>query len=265
MKLDEATIDQIDKKTVSTDHTRVEKSHNVKSKYIGISKNGDLQFKTSSEDTPGRLYYQTIEIPSIIKNREKYKADGLSQRTFEWILKNDDVKLHCTDPSWKFWAWQYMGTKDNYSVEPETRAPKRNNTLLRGGLCKHLKSVVDLVKDPKTRQQIVNDINIWVNGGKPESQEKADFANKYKPFTPNWKMESAINTIISKAYRSKGLAPKEFMKALADVKGQSDITLDKFLTDTIGVTIDDIENEINFPRADIEGYFRNKLRFGKDR
>ena len=46
-------------------------------------------------------------------------------------------------------------------MKKETRAPKRNNTRLKGSLCKHLISVVDLLSDSRIIQLITNDLNQW--------------------------------------------------------------------------------------------------------
>lgn len=48
----EANIRNLKDKTANTDPTRVEKSHNVTSRYLGISKFGILNFQTTSEDHP---------------------------------------------------------------------------------------------------------------------------------------------------------------------------------------------------------------------
>ena len=54
-----------------------------------------------------------------------------------------------------------MAWKDVYGLEKETRAPKRNNTRLRGGLCKHLYSVLELLNQKRIIDLVTRDINEW--------------------------------------------------------------------------------------------------------
>lgn len=42
---------------------------------------------------------------------------------------------HLDIKSFLYWAWKYLSWKDVYGLEKETRAPKRNNTRLKGALC----------------------------------------------------------------------------------------------------------------------------------
>ena len=48
----EANLKNLRDKTANTDPTRVKKSHNVRSRYLGISKFGVLNFQTTSEEHP---------------------------------------------------------------------------------------------------------------------------------------------------------------------------------------------------------------------
>ena len=46
--------------------------------------------------------------------------------------------MHCTCPAWLYWGYQYIGTKKDYAIEKETRAPVKRNPNLKGSVCKHL-------------------------------------------------------------------------------------------------------------------------------
>lgn len=56
-------------------------------------------------------------------------------------------------------AWKYKAWRDVYGLEKETRAPKRNNTQLKGALCKHLYSVIELLGQKRIIDLITRDIN----------------------------------------------------------------------------------------------------------
>lgn len=61
--------------------------------------------------------------------------------------------------SFLYWAWKYKAYRDSYGLEKETRAPKRNNTRLKGALCKHLYSVIELLNEKRILDLITRDIN----------------------------------------------------------------------------------------------------------
>lgn len=158
----EATMGQLKKKTISEDPTRAKKSKNVQSKYLGISKYGVLNFETTSETHSGVKWYQEIQFPSfqgfmnIVQQGDTIDADDVKR-----AMQSDNLKLSCDDPSFLYWAWKYMAWKDVYGLDKETRAPKRNNTRLQGGLCKHLYSVIELVNERRIIDLIARDLNEW--------------------------------------------------------------------------------------------------------
>lgn len=64
---------------------------------------------------------QEVEVYNLsVCEDESYTVNGYSVHNCEAFL---------------YWAFQYMATQGDYEIQPETRAPKRNNTTLSGGLC----------------------------------------------------------------------------------------------------------------------------------
>lgn len=158
----EASMKQLRRNSYTQDPTRVKKSKNVQSKYIGISKYGVLNFKTSSESNKGVYWYQELQFLSMqgFLNIVE-EGDIIDTTDVKKMLQTDNVKLWCDDPSFTYWSWKYKGWRDQFGLKKETRAPKRNNTRLKGSLCKHLISVVDLLSDSRIIQLITNDLNQW--------------------------------------------------------------------------------------------------------
>lgn len=101
-----------------------------------------------------------------------------------------------------------MAWKDVYGLEKETRAPKRNNTRLRGGLCKHLYSVLELLNEKRIIDLITRDLNQFCrmklgmsNDGYQDSEGmlKKDFkANQY-----DYNVESILKDLLSKENYAK--------------------------------------------------------------
>lgn len=156
----EASMKQLKRKTLSEDPTRAKKSKHVQSKYIGISKYGVLNFETTSETYSGVKWYQEVHFPSfvgfmnIVEQGDEIEAEDVKK-----AMSSDNIKISCDDPSFLYWAWKYMAWKDVYGLEKETRAPKRNNTRLRGGLCKHLYSVIELLNEKRIIDLVTRDLN----------------------------------------------------------------------------------------------------------
>lgn len=200
----EASMKQLKRKTLSEDPTRAKKSKHVQSKYIGISKYGVLNFETTSETYSGVTWYQEVHFPSftgfmnIVEQGDEIEAEDVKK-----AMSSDNIKISCDDPSFLYWAWKYMAWKDVYGLEKETRAPKRNNTRLRGGLCKHLYSVIELLNEKRIVDLVTRDLNQFckmklgiTNDGyqDAEGMMKKDFkANQY-----DYNVEDILKDLLSK-------------------------------------------------------------------
>lgn len=107
------------------------------SHYQSTKADGTVIFRTQSHTTPGVTYTQFIRLVDLPELLVKYK-DTL--KPIEIVRKAiaGNLALHCTDPSWLYWGFQYKGTKEKYAIEPETRAPRIRNPHLLGSVCKHI-------------------------------------------------------------------------------------------------------------------------------
>lgn len=133
-------------------------------RYFGLSKDGTLNFKVASQTVSGGFYYAYIEAPDVLRLGDVIEeGDHLTEADFNRLLTMNGFRIHCSDPSFLYWSFQYMATKGNYEIEPETRAPKRNNTLLQGALCKHLVGVIkNIYENKKMRLEIIHDIENYL-------------------------------------------------------------------------------------------------------
>ena len=55
---------------------------------------------------------------------------------------NGNLKVHCNCPDFLYKGFQYIGTKKDYSINPESIAPAEKNPNLEGTVCKHLLAVL---------------------------------------------------------------------------------------------------------------------------
>lgn len=176
-KVDEAVLtevkaDDIVNDSKQSDPTRIKRSKNVKSSYIGMSKFGILNFKTTSETRNG-YHYQTIEFKDlqpfwdiVEEGKEILGADIKGQ------LEKQDINVYCSDESFTWWAWYHKAYKKDYAyiddkipdLNNRLKAPKVNNISLRGGSCKHILSVLEYIKKPYVLMQIAQDMTNYLNG-----------------------------------------------------------------------------------------------------
>lgn len=133
-------------------------------RYFGLSEDGTLNFKVRSQTVPGRYHYAYIEAPDIIKFSDIVEEGGtFNEADLSRLLTMDGFRVLCNCQAFLYWSLKYIATQNNYDIEPETRAPKRNNTLLKGALDKHLIAVVyNLYNNKSMRQLIAKDINNYL-------------------------------------------------------------------------------------------------------
>lgn len=97
-----------------------------------------LEFITNPP--PGHTrQYQIIQIenfwPFYFKNFGKVKDFSLLHEA----IKQLDIKVFCSCPSWIYGGYKYMATQLDYNAgDPENRFPKIKNKNLKGSVCKHL-------------------------------------------------------------------------------------------------------------------------------
>ena len=184
--LNEMKLSQIKQKSKNQDPERINRSRKVKSTYLGMSKFGILNFKTTSQSRNGH-HYQTVEFKDmkpfedIVKSgKEIMPLDVKAQ------LQNQDVNVWCTDESFAFWAWAHQAYKNDFlymddripNLKKAIQAPKVNNVRLNGGACKHILSVIDYVMKPFVLLAISEDMNKFLAGNKEDKFSKQSVATQ---------------------------------------------------------------------------------------
>ena len=131
------------------------------SRYIEIDEDNIIHFKTPSHTHAGVTYDQKVKLLQLEELIQTHSGVKKPSQIVRMALAGD-IKVHCTDPSWLYWGFQYIGTKDKYATDPEKRYPKIRNPQLKGSVCKHLDNVLfilpfqtsTIVKDLREQQRL---------------------------------------------------------------------------------------------------------------
>lgn len=60
---------------------------------------------------------------------------NLSVENSHSYIANNIIVHNCNDPSWKYWGWQYIGTKKNFAMYPNNIPPNIRNPRRTGSVC----------------------------------------------------------------------------------------------------------------------------------
>ena len=178
--LNEMKLSQIKQKSKNEDPERINRSRKVKTTYLGMSKFGILNFKTTSQSRNGH-HYQTIEFrdmkpfEDIIKSGNKIMPDDIKKQ-----LQEQDVNVWCTDESFAYWAWAHQAYINDFlyiddripNLKKAIQAPKVNNVRLNGGACKHILSVIDYCTRPFVLLAISDDMNQYLADSNKDKMSK---------------------------------------------------------------------------------------------
>lgn len=265
--LNEAKLGQLQDKTRQQTPKLANRADFVNTDYIGISKFGIFNFRTTSQTHPGNYWYQTIEIPDF---QSKLTDEDITPELMKSLLEYNDIKLMCDCPAFLYWAFKFMAYDRDYGIEPETRAPKRNNVRLMGALCKHLLSVTDLIKSGALYNQMAQDADNWMkyqSGSAYKNFSKTRMmgdANRKKNRI-NWETaDSYMNDYFaSKAGINKFLDDKDIKNSLKDeiertAKTDPTMTLDDFIRDEFGVdgTVG-LAQDLQIDKDYVDKYFKD--------
>lgn len=185
-QLNEMKLSQIKQKSKNQDPERISRSRKVKSTYLGMSKFGILNFKTTSQSRNGH-HYQTVEFKDMKPFEDLVKAGKeIMPMDVKKQLQEQDVNVWCTDESFAFWAWAHQAYKNDFlymddripNLKKAIQAPKVNNVRLNGGACKHILSVIDYVMKPFVLLAISEDMNKFLAGNKEDKFNKQSVATQ---------------------------------------------------------------------------------------
>lgn len=239
----------------------------VTSEYIGISKFGIYNFRTTSQTYDGYYWFQSIEVPDLAS---KVIDEDITPDFIKNLIENEDINVYCDDPSFLYWALKYKANSNNYGIEPETRRPKRNNTRLLGSNCKHLQSVMQLLKTGECYDQMAADT---INWAKYNAGEAYKSFQKTRINSDKYKKSHRMNYETADSYMNDYFASLAgFNKFLddEDIKGslQAEIertaktdpsmTLNDFITDEFGVNgIQGLADELQIDIDYVRQYFKD--------
>ena len=185
-QLNEMKLSQIKQKSKNQDPERINRSRKVKTTYLGMSKFGILNFKTTSQSRNG-YHYQTVEFKDMKPFEDIVKAGKeIMPMDVKKQLQEQDVNVWCTDESFAFWAWAHQAYKNDFlymddripNLKKAIQAPKVNNVRLNGGACKHILSVIDYVMKPFVLLAISEDMNKFLAGNKEDKFSKQSVATQ---------------------------------------------------------------------------------------
>jgi hypothetical protein len=186
----------------------------------------------------------------------------------ESYIVSNVISHNC--PSFLYWGLKYMAWNRDYGLEPENRYPEVNNTELRGALCKHLLSVVDLVHSGNLYEQMAKDTINWrsyrngeTHGTFSKGRLMGDAKNKKNRI--NWEnYDSYMNDYFaSLAGKNKFLDDEDIKGSLKDeiertAKTDPNMTLDDFISDEFGVDgMQGLANELQIDIDYIRKYFKD--------
>lgn len=268
MKLTEERIFNLLNKTKRDTPKLASRADFITPKYIGLSKSGIFHFKTNSQSRPGYSWYQTIEIKNLgtLASSVETVTPDLVKKWFEIA----DVNIYCSDESYLYYSFQFMGTQRDYNdpKQPENRAPKRNNTKLAGALCKHLTSIVEHIQAGEYYEQMAKDISNWSNytlGNAYRSFNRGRNMGQYNKREKeiDWKkMDSFVDKALYARHEvAKFLRDNNIKKDINDEikrmrQAGEDPTLDDFLEDELGMTLQDLSQQTGVEEKDLDDYFK---------
>lgn len=90
--LNEARIGELQSKTRSQTPKLADRADLVNTDYIGISKFGIFNFRTSSQTHPGNYWYQTLEVPNL---SSKLQDEDITPDLIRYLVEQDDIKIYC--------------------------------------------------------------------------------------------------------------------------------------------------------------------------
>lgn len=116
--------------------------------FTGFS-NNVMRFKTNSHRLRDVVYTQMVrlvDLDDIIKKNPNKGMVDIARMALQ-----GNIKVHCSDPSWLYWGFEYIGTQKGYSINREIRPPNKRNPGRSGSVCKHLDNVLYILPFQATK------------------------------------------------------------------------------------------------------------------
>lgn len=280
--LDEANLKQLYTKSLNETPGFADRADKLGSKsnavrYFGLSDDGTWNFKVKSQTRPGKYHYVYIESADMLKFTylASVMEEDFTEKDLAKLLTMNGFRVGCGCESWLYWAFQYMATVGNYEIEPENRAPKRNNTELAGALCKHLILVIkNIYENKQMRVQLAKDINSYLRMLNDLDYEEFQELKHTKQIrnqnrAVKWKNKPTDfmnNYFARKAKQHPFLDDHDIVKSLRSevrkyVKANKQASVDDFLKDYFGMTKKAFADEMDLSEFAIDDYFTKEIGF----
>lgn len=107
----------------------------------------NIHFLTETRSNQNR-YNQTLQIMNT--------PEKINKTTITKGIKSD-LKVHCECADYLYKGFKYIGTENDYAIEPESLEPVVTNPMLEGTVCKHLLAVLNTLD--RYIPNIVKDLN----------------------------------------------------------------------------------------------------------
>lgn len=280
-KLNEANLKQLFTKTLNETPKLASRGDSLVSRvrYFGLSKDGTLNFKVGSQSQSGKFYYVFIEAPDIIKFADLVEeGEHFTIKNLPELLSMKGFRVHCEDPSFLYYAFQYMATQGDYEIEPETRAPKRNNTLLQGATCKHLHATIKTIyENNQIRQAISKDIDNYLRmivGMDYDDYQQLNHAKQIQQRNRSVKWKNKPTDYMNDYFARKAKNHqflddhdiKHSLKVEANkfIKANPNASVDDFLRSYFQMTQKAFADDMQIPEEEVINYF-NELGFEEAR
>lgn len=262
-------------------HKGTKRTEEAKKKQSDTLKKFFLEHPTASSWNKGTNYtedektkrsrYKLNKVSSINKEKSKETVYCLSVSDASSYIVENAIVHNCE--SYLYFAFQYMGTQRDYNNPeyPENRMPKRNNTRLKGGLCKHLTSIIEHIQAGDYYEQMSKDITNWeryITGDTYKSFSKGRNMGqaKKKEKEINWRtLDSFMNDALwAKHGIAKFLNQYNIKKSIADEverekNAGEDPTVDEFLDDAFSMNARELAQEAGVDEKAINDYFEQNF------
>lgn len=142
--ISEKTLGQLKGDSKSQDPARLPKSKKLTVKYTGLDKNNLINFTVSAEDpadnaakgrpTSYRTKVSLKDLAYLIKATIE-DEEQLTESDLVNLAMQGDLGVACNCAAAKYWGQQYLGTRQDYSLDKNDIPPKRN--VPTQPVCKH--------------------------------------------------------------------------------------------------------------------------------
>lgn len=159
-RLNEANLQDLINDSKATDEKRIKLASTIYTDYKGVDSDGTLIFESDSQTRSGLTHRQRVFYPGFFDLLDTVDAgEKITEEQVVDIITND-LMVDCSCESFLYYAWAYKSWTNDYGLMKEVRKPQRNNVKLKGGACKHVLSVLDLINRSNTLfEQITGDLN----------------------------------------------------------------------------------------------------------